>query len=246
MKRHYKLLGLLSLCLLSAGWALSVYSIPLEILPTISEVEQSFKQEKQLTTVSQTLTKKGNITNFSSGDEYWESFGMAYRMPRDEDALLAAWIKKHINELPTLFVFELSRRTYPTNPKEALKWFAVARLRMTYDGKRCIELPRGGGITYNLQSLYKEVVMYGQAHQTEYSNDLEAAVAWDKKQNLQTSPMWICAKSLKAFKFQGNEPLPVSATEFMVPKSGWSALRTQNYQETLANLAKDKIEARTK
>ena len=66
------------------------------------------------------------------------AFQKIYYAPFDDPAILAD-LRARAATMPTPYLFELARRTAPSDPREAMTLYLLARLRMAYDGARCAD-----------------------------------------------------------------------------------------------------------
>lgn len=66
------------------------------------------------------------------------AFQAVYDAPYD-DAVTLAWLEKDWANLPTPYLYELSRRLAARDAVRSLTTYLIARIRMTYDASRCAD-----------------------------------------------------------------------------------------------------------
>ncbi|PZU45589.1 MAG: hypothetical protein DI568_13135 [Sphingomonas sp.] len=112
------------------------------------------------------VEKNGPFTNLRvAGVEDQGKFKEIRSRPLDDAATLKL-LTDGRNELPTPYLFELSRRLLASKPREAVRWYLIALARLRYDAFRCTDrsVYLDGGFLLKWRQMYPEVPEWVQAN----------------------------------------------------------------------------------
>lgn len=125
--------------------------------------------------------------------------------------------------------YELSRRLFPADVVESLKWYARGRLARTLDAAECGDATVSLPVRVGLDRISEEIVKAGQANPKLFNAAILDAVQWDERRAKVPSSKWICGESK-----------PPSAEGYVLPLEQ----RKQKRSEARLNMAgKAKLEA---
>lgn len=105
------------------------------------------------------------------------------------------WLRRHgeVGHVP--LQYELSKRLYPNDFEESLKWYARSRLARTLDVAECaddtVSLPR----RVMLDNLVESVQKAGLADPKRFNQAIAEAVDWDERRPTPPPAKWICGES---------------------------------------------------
>lgn len=222
---------LLFILMISAIWS---YSLIGNANPSKSAYIQSLetllrKQAKEEAVTAKIIINPAhpNITNMTTGYFLTDMLSKLDQLPKNEEGAFKVWVKKNESWLPAPIIMELGHLEFATNPQECFKWAALGRFRAAYDAKRCMDPHASSTPGYMLIERQSDMRGYAKGHQKEVLNAMEEALSWDEKHPSTASPMWLCAHSMNAMKFDKNTPLPVSVKTLLQPESTWAEFRNQ-------------------
>ncbi len=121
--------------------------------------DQSDMQEGE---TRQECTTQGIVTNcFTVGPgtfhEMYQEIQRLRAVPRSADADVIANFEQAGEDLAPPFYMEWARRVLERDPEQAAYFALLSRLRMVYDGNRCVDRSAGQGMIYILQ-MYADTV----------------------------------------------------------------------------------------
>jgi tetratricopeptide (TPR) repeat protein len=131
-----------------------------------------------------------------------EIFLLISGRPMSDNPTIVPWLEENEAHLPPMFTFDLSRRLFADDRDSALEWFAVARLRLAYDARRCADpsvVGDGLAISMLARRLSDSVAGYAQKHPDEYLAAELRAQARNDLFEYDASPKWVCAFGLSAY-----------------------------------------------
>jgi len=209
----------------------------------IQSLEKLLKEQAQADTVTAKIMVNPthpNITNITSGYFLTEMLARLDQLPKSEEAAFKSWVKHNESWLPAPILMDLGAREFATNPTEGMKWSAIGRVRSAYDAQRCIDSEVSATPRYLLLERQLPLRGYAQSHPQEVIKSLEDAIQWDETHPYTASPIWMCAYSLKAIKFDKNKPLPVQVKDLIKPEASWPAIRQEVHAQLRNGLEKQK------
>ena len=148
------------------------------------------------------------------------AFQAVHDAPYDDPATLVQ-LEKDFADLPTPYLYELSRRLAARDADRSLTTFLIARTRMTYDASRCADAA-------SLESLRAwDMLMMGDLR-FHFVNGrpsraiVDTALAEEKKLPADTQPWWVCRSGMAAMSDAISEKVgPLQ----LKPVSQWPKLR---------------------
>lgn len=173
------------------------------------------------------VEKTGDITAVNVTDIDLEQqtalFKTVRSLPSSENARVIQWLKQNQKDLQPGFLYELSRRLFESDKREAMVWFTVARVRARYDGFRCADKTAAQGILY-LPVIAKPLPAYMREHRSEYRDAGLEALARPDLFESNVSPWWICSHGMNAVMdaIQNQE---IKEPAWLKPKSEWTQIR---------------------
>jgi len=148
------------------------------------------------------------------------AFQAVHDAPYDDPATLAQ-LEKDFADLPTPYLYELSRRLAARDADRSLMTYLIARTRMTYDASRCADAA-------GLESLRAwDMLMMGDLR-FHFVNGrpsraiVDTALAEENKLRADTQPWWVCRSGMAAMSDAISEKVgPLQ----LKPASQWPELR---------------------
>ncbi|MGZ8361924.1 MAG: tetratricopeptide repeat protein [Allosphingosinicella sp.] len=135
--------------------------------------------------------------------------------------------------LPTPYLFELARRTVQVSVERARGYYLLAKLRMTYDARRCAD-----GQALEAIPAWDRLVAgdLRPALRGMSADELAAAVAFALEQDQvlppDTRPWWVCYSGMASYSgYSPGQPLPLR----LVPETEWPRLR-QEIRDAIAGI----------
>lgn len=120
-------------------------------------------------------------------------FGRVAQSP--DDGAVIGWERTHQAALSSGYLFDLARRLLPTDPDQAMEWYAVAMVRGRYDAGRCIDDTAGRAVS-RLSQIAAEVLRYGETHRPAFGAAGLRALARPDLLAHTIPPDWVCAQAL--------------------------------------------------
>ena len=167
------------------------------------------------------------------GDVFQE-VALLHELPRERDGEIAARIWEERNTQSPIFLMEAARRYASFAPEQALYAYFLARTRIIYDGRRCLD-------SSALQAV-ELVDQFAQADIAPLMTDAEMVHAQlsevyssGEAFNSPVSPWWICSSGDSAFYAAQNDAT-LSRDEWLKLESQWPAIRDAMNQNMLANI----------
>lgn len=136
-------------------------------------------------------------------------FGDLAYVPPERNAEVVEWERANADRLSPGFLFDLSRRLLPTDPAEALEWYAVGMMRGIYDSSRCIDTTAGRALR-GLSRQAAVVAQYGRTHPQEFAAAGKRALARPDLFGHEVSADWVCAQGLSGMGGQSAGTTPPS------------------------------------
>ncbi|MDD9903249.1 MAG: tetratricopeptide repeat protein [Rhodospirillaceae bacterium] len=147
-----------------------------------------------------TLTvQRGGLTSepVSPSAGYSKKFEALHLRPLSESPLILPDLKAKIKDLPPPYLYELARRTFDIDKREAFVWFLTGYLRAAYDASKCTDRTAGQGILQlpNLAPRVSRALFADKAYAKKIMKEaLERERAFPEDSN----PSWICFHGMKA------------------------------------------------
>ncbi|HAQ35844.1 MAG: hypothetical protein CMF74_07770 [Maricaulis sp.] len=167
------------------------------------------------------------------GDMFQE-VSLLHGLERERDAEVAARIWEERDNTPPLFLLEAARRYATIAPEQALYTYFLARMRIIYDARRCVD-----------SSALQTVELVDQLAQADIAPlmadaemvhaQLSAVYSSGDAFTSTTSPWWICSSGDSAFYAAQNDA-SLTRNEWLKLESQWPAIRDAMNQNMLANI----------
>jgi hypothetical protein len=205
----------------------------------------NYEHQKVVTIESQT---QGKHRNYQSDVGFSPAFIYLYRIPEQYDSLVIDWLQKNASRVPGPYMMELGRRVFGHKLHEGMTWYTVGLLRSSYDAKRCQDR-RVATEIMQYREIYREIEIYSHDNPAQHLRAWNEAIAWDESHSYKGSPMWACARSMKAFKTdpKNKKLMGADIDELMVPESQWDSIRADHFKEAHTFLdTKTSIKSETK
>ena len=141
--------------------------------------------------------------------------------PLSESPLILPDIKAKIKALPPPYLYELARRTFDIDKREAFVWFLTSYLRAAYDASKCTDRTAGQGILQlpNLAPPVSRALFADKAYAKKIMKEaLERERAFPEDSN----PSWVCFHGIKAMVAAMQKRQFVDWT---IPQSQWPTKR---------------------
>ena len=148
------------------------------------------------------------------------AFQAVYNAPYD-DLTTLEWLEKNSTNLPTPYLYELSRRLAARDSARSLTTYLVARARMTYDASRCADSASLESIrAWDMLVLrdLRFLVATGRPSRA----IVEVALAEEEKLPLDTQPWWVCRSGMAEMNNAMNDKVSPLRLK---PASLWIELR---------------------
>ncbi len=152
--------------------------------------------------------------------------------PLSENEEIIEFLKNNVRELPTPYIFELSRRLGFVNMDEAVVWFKVAYIRAIFDANKCTDrTARQGIIGWSMwtSDVSLEIINNPEKEQ----ETILKALKIEKTFPIYNSPQWICIEGMQALRssLKGEE-----LKDWHFPISEWPRIR----EETRTSIKENK------
>lgn len=160
-----------------------------------------------------------------------DPFAVMHDKPMSENETLVPQLIASANTLPPQYLYELSRRLWPTDKAAAMEWLAVGMARARYDAMRCTDKTARQGILF-LPMIADEVVKGTEQDRKAFGEAGKRALERPDLFVDAVSPMWICMHGMGVINaaIQGRK---LAETDWLAPASEWPALR-ENVRKDLA------------
>jgi hypothetical protein len=169
----------------------------------------------------------GKITNIYVVGDAWAGVIAKVQelrqIPSAQDAEVVGTLRKNMDALPPVYIYELVRRTCVSNPKEAGRLFHLAGVRMRYDAYRCTDQTAAGGIQATLMSLPLPDCKAALEDDTLRAGAAELVGAKELFSS-KASPWWICSHGMDAV-MAGLSGKTLNTAEWLTPEDKWQQVR---------------------
>lgn len=108
---------------------------------------------------------------------------------------LEEWLRRRAEEGHPLPQYELALHLGKENIREALKWFARARMAHVLDSAECARGSEAGALGWALDLGYQSLEMLARENEAVFSTEIEQALTWEATRAQIFSPKWICGES---------------------------------------------------
>lgn len=132
------------------------------------------------------------------------------------------WLRHQAEAGHVPLQFELSKFLAPSDPSEALNWFAIARIGATLDAALCDDKTAGSGVGALVMAYGRHIPSIGEKNR--YRAAIQQGLQWHGQHATRPSPVWICMHGMQAFTGQVR----------LIPTAQW---------ETVQQITKRKISA---
>lgn len=158
-----------------------------------------------------------------------DPFTMLHDKPTSENGKIIPQLVANSNVLPPPYLYELSRRLWPTDKSASMEWLAIGMARARYDALRCADKTARQGIQF-LPMIAPDVIKGLEQDRKAFGEAGKHALTKSDLFVDAVSPMWICMHGMGAINsaLQGKK---LAESEWLVPASEWAALREGVYKD---------------
>jgi TPR repeat protein len=148
------------------------------------------------------------------------AFQAVHDAPYDDPATLAQ-LEKNFADLPTPYLYELSRRLAARDADRSLTTYLIARTRMAYDASRCADAAGLESLQAWDMLMMKDLRFHFAAGRPSRAI-VDTALAEENKLPADTQPWWVCRSGMAAMSDAMHEKVgPLQ----LKPVSQWRELR---------------------
>lgn len=194
------------------------------------KLESLVKEQENATTITARVYHQGKMTNVQTDYYLREMLEQFDQIDASQNNAFIRWTLKNESRLPSIFLDEVGRRLYSSNPHEAFKYYYAGGVRAFYDIARCQD-PGAGRVQYMIAMRNQDLRQYAQSNKEDAFKAAREGIAWVKERPYQASPLWACSHTVLAANFEGNQPKPVPIEKLIKPKSEWEGLRQEAYEQ---------------
>ena len=174
-------------------------------------------------------TRSGPTPPIPRSVGYTTAFEKIHTQPASKSTAIIKDLQSKMADMPPPYIFELARRTYDTDPKEALILFWLATLRAHTDAEKCSDISVLQGLKH-WNRLVPRILKILKAYPQSSQRAQLIAIERDKAFLTDTSPRWICFSGKAAARAKAEN----RDYEFWhKPTREWRALRKQTRQNMI-------------
>jgi hypothetical protein len=143
---------------------------------------------------------------------------------QDRSAARLPWLRQQAEAGHVPLQFELSKFLAPSDPSEALNWFAIARIGATLDAALCDDKTAGSGVSALVMAYGRHIPSIGERNR--YGAAIKQGLQWHDQHATRPSPLWICMHGMQAFTGQVR----------LIPTTQWESVQRITKQKISASL----------
>ncbi len=152
-----------------------------------------------------------------------EEIASFYSRPIEANDEIAKQIRAKLFQLPPPYIFELARRTFPSNKQDGVTYLWLATMRGVYDAQRCTDKTVSGGISQWHMYLRDIGAFIGKNPEISKEGK-RRALDLDSQFTGDFSPAWICFHGMQAMQAAMTK---TKFTDWLKPKAEWPAIKAK-------------------
>lgn len=135
---------------------------------------------------------------------------------------IIAFLKSHINKLPTPYIYELARRVNEFDKEESHNWVYLGMIMAKYDARRCADKTARQGIVF-WKGFNEKLLLEMQEIDRDTLNKQVFTFILNKmdEMNWEKPAQWICFHGMGAVRGM------INSTNYMKPQEEWPGIVEQ-------------------
>lgn len=167
------------------------------------------------------------------GDVFIEAT-MMNGLPRERDAEIASRVWQERDTVAPVFLMEAARRYASYAPEQALYAYFLARMRIIYDARRCVDSTALQTVDLVDQLAQADIAPLMTDAEMVHAQ-LSAVYSSGEAFTGSASPWWICSSGDSAF-YAAQNGATLTRDEWLKLESQWPAIRDSMNENMLANI----------
>lgn len=154
-------------------------------------------EKRPPTTDFASISRSFYVGQLNEDVDYQKELSLRLTSADTKDPSLQQELLSKRNDLPPPFLYDLAEYTFDTDPKAAVGWYSLGRIRARLDAALCTDTTARQGIAY-LAGRAPRVAAYIRANPKEAGAIGLEVLAGDEVLKSRASPWWICSHGVRA------------------------------------------------